>query len=66
MPKKLTIELSDADAERLTNEATRLGVTPEALVRAVVSDVLTEQNEAFARAMDHVLRKNEELYKRLS
>lgn len=66
MPKKLTIELSDADAERLSNEAARLGVSPEDLARAVVSDQLTEQNEAFSKAMDHVLRKNAELYKRLS
>ena len=66
MAKKLTIELTDADAERLSAEAARLGVSPEDLARAVVSDVLTERNEAFGQAMDHVLRKNADLYKRLS
>ena len=66
MPKKLTIELTDADAQRLHAEATRLGISDEDLARAVVTDLLSNQDEAFRAAADLVLKKNVELYKRLS
>ena len=63
---KLRIELSAAQAERLRNEAERLGLSPEELARAAVADILTAQDEDFQKAAAHVLRKFEELYRRLA
>ena len=66
MSKRVTIELSDADADRLHSEAARLGVSDEDLALAVVRDQLAHDDESFKRAMEFVLKKNAELYKRLS
>ena len=63
---KLSIELSPAQAERLRLEAERLGLTPEDLARAAVTDLLASAGEDFTAAAARVLRKNEELYRRLA
>ena len=63
---KLTIELAPAQAERLRQEAARLGLAPEDLARAAITDLLATPDEEFTRAADRVLRKNEELYRRLA
>jgi hypothetical protein len=41
------------------------GITPEELVRASVEDLLGRPEE-FQKAVDYVLKKNEELYQRLA
>jgi hypothetical protein len=63
---KLSIELSAAQAERLRHEAERLGLSPEELARAAVADILATQDEDFQKAATHVVRKFEELYRRLA
>jgi hypothetical protein len=63
---KLSIDLSSAQADRLRLEAERLGLTPEELVRAAVADLLANAGEDFKAAAERVLRKNEELYRRLA
>jgi hypothetical protein len=63
---RLSIELSEEQAQRLRNAAERLGVRPEDLARAGVADLLRQPEEDFQRAAEHVLRKNEELYRRLA
>jgi hypothetical protein len=63
---KLAIELSPAQIERLRQEAERLGVAVEDLARAVLADLLTTPDEDFKTAAERVLRKNEELYRRLA
>jgi len=63
---RLTIEISPAQAERLRQEAERLGLAPEELARAAITDLLATPDQEFARAADRVLRKNEELYRRLA
>jgi predicted transcriptional regulator len=66
MSMKLTIDLSPTQAERLRQEAERLGLAPEELARAAISDLLATPDEDFKRAVDLVLKKNEELYRRLA
>jgi hypothetical protein len=63
---KLSIDLSAAQGERLRAEAARLGLTPEELARAVVADLLASVGDDFEAAATRVLKKNEELYRRLA
>jgi len=63
---KLAVELSEAETTRLKEAAARLGVDPTELARAAISDLLSTPGDDFRAAADHVLRKNEELYRRLS
>ena len=63
---KLSIDLSPAQADRLRLEAERLGLTPEDLARVAIADLLAATGEDFKAAVDRVLKKNEELYRRLA
>lgn len=63
---KVAIELTESEAHRLREEASRLGVAPEDLARAAVTDLLSMTGDDFQAAADYVLRKNEELYRRLA
>jgi len=63
---KLSIDLSPAQADRLRIEAERLGLSPEDLARAAITDLLAATGEDFKAAADRVLKKNQELYRRLA
>ena len=63
---RLTLDLSPTQAERLRHQAALLGIAPEDLARAALSDLLATRDEDFQAAADRVLRKNEELYRRLA
>jgi len=62
----IPIELSDPETEKLRSEAQRLGVDPQALAAAAVRDLLNRETTDFEQAAKYVLRKNQELYKRLA
>ena len=63
---KVAVELSEMQLEKLQQEARRLGVLPEQLAGAAVSDLLRMPDGEFQRIVDQIQRKNEELYRRLS
>jgi hypothetical protein len=63
---RLSIDLSPGQAERLRLEAERLGLSPEDLAKAAISDLLATAGEDFDAAAERVLKKNEELYRRLA
>jgi hypothetical protein len=63
---KVAFELPAAQAEKLRQEAERLGVSPDELARAAVADLLAVRDEDFSVAAERVLRKNEDLYRRLA
>jgi hypothetical protein len=63
---KVTFELSSAQADKLKQEAQRLGVSPDDLARAAVSDLLAAPDQEFRTAAERVLQKNDELYRRLA
>lgn len=63
---KLSIELSDSQAEKLREEADRLGLEPTQLALAAVADLLATEGPDFDSAARRVLEKNEELYRRLA
>lgn len=66
MRMKLAIELTPPQSDRLRAEAERLGVPLEELARAVVADALATPEPDFSDAMEYVLEKNRELYRRLA
>jgi hypothetical protein len=55
---KIMVELPDAQATRLQQEASRLGVQPADLARAALTDLLAAHDEDFRVAAQRVLRKN--------
>jgi hypothetical protein len=61
----ITISLPEDRMSALKEIAAGLGTTPEELVRASVEDLLGRPEE-FKKAVDYVLKKNEELYRRLA
>ncbi len=62
----MTITLPDDRARELKETARRLNVSPEDLVRVSIEELLTRPEETFQRAVDYVLEKNADLYKRLA
>jgi hypothetical protein len=62
---KVSIDLSPVQAEQLRVAAERLGVTAEDLARAAIVDLLASPSDSFSAAAERVLKKNEELYRRL-
>jgi len=62
----LTISLKEEPMLRLKELAAEAGVAPEELVRASVERWLIKPNDDFAHAASYVLKKNEELYRRLA
>lgn len=62
---KVAFDISEDQAARLGSEAEKLGISPEALAKAALVDMLDRKDD-FAEAAAHVLGKNQELYRRLS
>lgn len=62
----ITIDLPKERIRKLKELAAHYGVSPEELVRVSVEDMLEQPEEQFQKAIDFVLKKNDELYKRLA
>ena len=62
----ITISLPDDHLQKLKEIATRFSVAPEELVRVSIEELLTRPEEDFRRALEYVLNKNAELYRRLA
>ena len=63
---RLAFELPDAQAEKLRDEAKRLGLAPEELARAALADLLGTPDAEFEAAAARILQKNQELNRRLA
>ncbi len=62
----ITVAIPDDRLTRLREIAARLRVTPEDLVRVSIEELLSRPEETFQEAVDYVLKKNAELYRRLA
>ncbi len=62
----ITISLPEARLQQLKEKAARLKIAPEELVRASVEELLARPDEEFQQALEYVLNKNAELYRRLA
>ncbi|MEO7193082.1 MAG: DNA-binding protein [Vicinamibacterales bacterium] len=63
---KLAFDLPPAQADRLQQEADRLGISPAELAMAAVADLLATRDDEFEAAAKRVLEQNRELYRRLA
>jgi hypothetical protein len=63
---KITIELPEIQSARLRQESARLGVQPADLAHAALTDLWAAHDDDFRATAHRVLRKNEELYRRLA
>jgi len=64
--KTLEVKIPEPTASRLEDAAHRLGVSPEDLLRISLEEKLSRLDDSFRDAVEHVVSKNAELYKRLS
>lgn len=62
----LNVALTESQLEALRERAKSLGITPEQLASAAIADLTGRPADDFARAAQHVLGKNAELYERLA
>ncbi len=62
----LTIDLSDEQRDQLQEMASRLGVSLEDLVQVSIDELLARPELVFDQNAQHVLKKNAELYRRLT
>jgi hypothetical protein len=63
---KLSLQLTDTQAQKLRDQASRLGIAPEQLAQAVLVELLDTPGIEFRAAAEQVLRRNAELYRRLA
>ena len=63
---KISVEVNGNQERQLTEVAKRLNVRPEDLAAAAVQDLLAQAEKDLREAASRVLRKNRELYRRLS
>lgn len=62
----INIDLNDEQGHRLNELAGKLNVTAAELARAAIEDLLSRRDPDFEQAVQHVLKKNADLYRRLS
>jgi hypothetical protein len=62
----ITVALPEDRLVKLKELATQLGVVPEELVRVSIEELLSRPEADFEQAVDYVLAKNAELYRRLA
>ena len=62
----ITITIPDDRLVKLQETATRLGISLEELILMGVEEILNQPEQNFQSAVDYVLEKNAELYKRLA
>ena len=66
MMTTITISLPADHLQKLREVAAQYRVAPEDLVLASIEELLAQPEEEFKRALEYVLDKNAELYRRLA
>jgi predicted transcriptional regulator len=62
----ITLRLDDEQSRRVEELARDLKVDPTELAKAAINDLVSRSADDFVRAIQHVLDKNRELYRRLA
>ncbi len=63
---EVTVPVSTEEMKRLEELGSREGLTVEQMVRLGIQDLISQPDEAFHAAVQRVLQKNAELYRRLA
>lgn len=63
---RITVQLDESKAELLREKAEKFGLSPNQFVAASIEDLLAQPEPEFEMAVQRVLSKNKELYKRLA
>lgn len=63
---RIVVEIEDSKAALLQEKAKKFGLLPDQFVTASIEDLIGQPEADFEEAMRRVLKKNEELYGRLS
>jgi antitoxin FitA len=61
-----SITLEQDQATKLEKIAKSLGITVEDIIQLSIEDLISQSDHSFADAMNYILEKNKELYKRLA
>ena len=62
----ITVTLSEDRLQKLKDLAAQFRIAPEELLRVSVEELIARPQADFQKAIDYVLKKNKELYKRLA
>jgi hypothetical protein len=62
----ITVKIDDSKAALLWKKAEKFGLQPNQFITASIEDLISQPEEAFENAMEKVISKNKELYKRLA
>jgi hypothetical protein len=62
----ILLELDEVQSQRLRDLALALRVDANELARAAINDLVSRPADDFDRAVQYVLEKNRELYRRLA
>ena len=62
----LIVHIEDKQADVLRKKADRFGLGPEQFLKASVEDLIGQPDADFDKAVNRVLSKNQELYRRLA
>ncbi len=62
----ITVTLSEDHLQKLQDLAEQFRIAPEELLRVSVEELIARPQADFQKAIDYVLKKNKELYKRLA
>ena len=62
----ITVTLSDDRLQKLQRTRKQFRIAPEELLRVSVEELIARPQADFQKALDYVLEKNKELYKRLA
>jgi len=62
----ILLELDEVQSQRLRDLALALKVDANELARAAINDLVSRPADDFDRAVQYVLEKNRELYRRLA
>ena len=63
---RITVEIEDSKASLLQEKAEKFGLLPDQFVAASIKDLICRPEPEFEEAMQKVISKNKELYKRLA
>lgn len=62
----LTISISEERLQKLKAVAARYKIEPEELIQISINELINQPEQAVLDAIDYVLHKNAELYRRLA